>query len=103
MKQKSKRPNNFDICFSVIFSCYEKSYLGKGDQALGSVCNQLGDFRDISEFHKILGCSTFREATLIQSLLYKKSISALLVGNETYTKTSHCFIILFKRLYLRTY
>ena len=76
-----------------------RSCLWRGDQALGSL--------DISEFPKILSQhaihSTTREVSPIPSLLYQKSNPALLVGNQTYTKTLHCSIILFPRLYLLTY
>ena len=76
-----------------------RSCLWRGDQALGSL--------DISEFPKILSQhaihSATREVSPIPSLLYQKSNPALLVGNQTYTKTLHCSIILFPRLNLHTY
>ena len=44
VKQKWKGPKNFDVCFSVMCSCYDQSYFWMGDTrgwAHGSAYNLL--------------------------------------------------------------
>ena len=53
IKQNWKESNNFDICISVIFSCYDKSYFQKGNSIAGYTFNHLWDFPDISKFSKM--------------------------------------------------
>lgn len=114
--QKRDGLSIFDICLSLIFTCYYQSAVS--GRKTGHVALFSTDLEIFLIFSKILSLffsyvvtqtrpaakqlnrSETREATYIQSLLYQKSSPSLLVVNKTFTKVLNCFITLFLRLYL---
>ena len=96
IKQKWKEPKSFDICFSILFRCYNKSVISERETC--SVSHQLWNF-PVSQFSTITILKSFsnHEATRFQNLSYQKLSPALSMANQTYTKMLQCFI-LFSRL-----
>ena len=87
-----------DNSFSLVFIFHDQSLISgreTGHCALPPTNFEI--FQIFSSFlrSKVFSCSAIREANHIQSLLYQKSSSTLLVANQTYTKILHCFIKLF--------
>ena len=97
VNQKWKRWKIFDTCFSVMFSCYGPSVIFRRGCTLGSASNQIWDFSDISYFFNILSLKLLGNSygNLYKSFIILEIKPAVLIINQTYTKTLNCFITSF--------